>query len=151
MARDAIWYLRVEGTRHEILARDKGNSFDIYVDDEFRFNVRSDINLDIEEDLTVGTKRCRIAVYRGVPDLAVDGILMSAEAQIRKAERRSKRLTIAAGMLMMVLGVVAIWAWTMIYASGQTHFGGFMGPVFAAAAFAAGIWLIIRTMKKRDY
>lgn len=151
MAKDGIWNIRVDGTRHEILARDKGNSFDIYVDDEFRFSVRSDINLDIEEDLTVGSKRCRIVVYRGVPDLAVDGILMNAEAQLVKEERRSRLLTILAGVFLMGLGVLAIWAWTLIYASGETHFGGFMGPVFAAAAFAAGVWLIIRTVKKRDY
>ena len=151
MAKDGIWNIRVDGTRHEILARDKGNSFDIYVDEEFRFNVRSDINLDIEEDLTVGSKRCRIVVYRGVPDLAVDGILLNADARLLKEERRSRLLTVLAGVFLMGLGVVAIWAWTMIYAGGETHFGGFMGPVFAAAAFAAGVWLIIRTMKKRDY
>ena len=151
MAKDSIWNIRVEGTRHEILARDKGNSFDVYVDDEFRFNVRSDINLDIEEDLTVGSKRCRIVVYRGVPDLAVDGILVSAEEELRRAERRNRRMTMLGGVLLMAMGVIAIWAWTMIYASGETHFGGFMGPVFAAAAFGAGVWLVIRAMRKREF
>ena len=130
-----------------IFSRD---SFDIYVDEEFRFNVRSDINLDIEEDLTVGSKRCRVVVYRGVPDLAVDGILMSMEAQIRKAERRNRRFAMIAGILMMLLSVVAIWAWTMIYASGETHFGGVGWAIFAAAMFAACVWLVIRTVKKRE-
>ena len=150
MAKEFTWDLRVEGTRHEVLARDRGNSFDIYVDEEFRFNVRSDINLDIEEDLSVGSKRCRIVVYRGVPDLAVDGILMNAEAQLLKNDRRNKRLTIFGGLLLMVLGVIAMWAWTIIYAGGETHFGGFMGPVFAALSFGAGVALVIYTMKKRD-
>ena len=150
MAKEFTWDLRVDGTRHEVLARDRGNSFDIYVDEEFRFNVRSDINLDIEEDLSVGSKRCRIVVYRGVPDLAVDGILMNAEAQLLKNDRRNKRLTIFGGLLLMVLGVIAMWAWTIIYAGGETHFGGFMGPVFAALSFGAGVGLVIYTMKKRD-
>ena len=150
MAKEFTWDLRVEGTRHEVLARDRGNSFDIYVDEEFRFNVRSDINLDIEEDLSVGSKRCRIVVYRGVPDLAVDGILMNAEAQLLKNDRRNKYLTIFGGLLLMVLGVIAMWAWTIIYAGGETHFGGFMGPVFAALSFGAGVALVIYTMKKRD-
>ena len=151
MARDGIWNIRVDGARHEILARDRGNSFDVYVDEEFRFNIRSDINLDIEEDLTVGSKRCRIVVYRGVPDLAVDGILLNAEAQILKEDRRNRLLTIGAGVFLMVLGVVAAWAWMIIYANGETHFGGVGGAVFAAVAFVAGIWLIIRAMKTRDY
>ena len=150
MAKEFTWDLRVDGTRHEVLARDRGNSFDIYVDEEFRFNVRSDINLDIEEDLSVGSKRCRIVVYRGVPDLAVDGILMNAEAQLLKNDRRNKHLTIFGGLLLMVLGVIAMWAWTIIYAGGETHFGGFMGPVFAALSFGAGVALVIYTMKKRD-
>ena len=148
MAKEFTWDLRVEGTRHEVLARDRGNSFDIYVDEEFRFNVRSDINLDIEEDLSVGSKRCRIVVYRGVPDLAVDGILMNAEAQLLKNDRRNKRLTIFGGLLLMILGVIAMWAWTIIYAGGETHFGGFMGPVFAALAFGAGVWLMLRSLRK---
>lgn len=151
MDREYIWNIRVEGTRHEIEARDKGNSFDVYVDDQFRFSVRSDINLDIEEDLTVGSKRCRIVVYRGVPDLAVDGILLNAEADMVRAERRSRIVTILAGMFMMLLGVVACWAWTIIYAGGESHFGGVGGIIFAGLMFLAGVWLVIRTMRKRDY
>lgn len=151
MAKEYVWNIRVEGTRHEICLKDKGNSFDVYVDEEFRYNVRSDINLDIEEDLTVGTKRCRVVVYRGVPDLAVDGILLNADADIRKADHRNRILAFLAGLLMMVLSVVAIWAWTFIYASGESHFGGIGGPIFAAAMFAAGVWLIIRTIRKRGY
>ncbi len=151
MAKEYVWNIRVEGTWHEICLKDKGNSFDVYVDEEFRYNVRSDINLDIEEDLTVGTKRCRVVVYRGVPDLAVDGILLNADADIRKADRRNRILAFLAGLLMMVLSVVAIWAWTFIYAGGESHFGGIGGPIFAAAMFAAGVWLIIRTIRKRGY
>ena len=151
MAKDAIWNIKVNGTRHEILARDKGNSFDIYVDGEFHYNVRSDINLDIEEDLTVGSKRCRVVVYRGVPDLAVDGILLNADADLRKADRRNRTLAILAGCLMLCVSLVAVWAWTIIYASGETHFGGIGGPIFAAAMFAAGVWLIIRTIRKKGY
>ena len=151
MAKDAIWNIKVNGIRHEILARDKGNSFDIYVDGEFRYNVRSDINLDIEEDLTVGSKRCRVVVYRGVPDLAVDGILMNVEADIRKADRRNRLLGVMAGCLMLLVSLVAVWAWTFIYASGEDHFGGIGGPIFAAAMFAAGVWLIIRSIRKKGY
>ena len=151
MARDAIWNIRVDGTRHEILARDKGNSFDIYVDDQFRFSIRSDINLDIEEDLTVGSKRCRIVVYRGVPDLAVDGILLNAEADMVKAERRNRLITVLAGMFTMVLGVVACWAWMIIYAGGESHFGGVGGIIFGVLMFLAGVILVIYTLRKRDY
>ena len=92
MAKEFIWNIRVDGTKHEILAKDKGNGFDVFVDGEFRFLVRSDINLDIEEDLTVGSKRCRIVVYRGVPDLAVDGILMNAEAELIRQEKPNRTI-----------------------------------------------------------
>ena len=151
MAKDVIWNIRVDGTRHEICLKDRGNSFNVYVDGDFRYQIRSDINLDIEEDLTVGTKRCRVCVYRGVPDLAVDGILINADEKIRKEDRRNRILAILAGILMLILGTTAAWAWTFIYASGQTHFGGLMGPVFAAAMFAAGVWLIVRTIRKKGY
>ena len=151
MSKEYVWNIRVGGTRHEICLKDRGNSFDVYVDEEFRYQVRSDTELDIEEDLTVGTKRCRVCVYRGVPDLAVDGILMNADEKLRREDRRNRVLAVLAGILMMAMGVIAAWAWTFIYASGETHFGGFIGPVFAAAMFAAGVWLVVRTIRKRGY
>jgi len=151
MGKNYSWTVRVEGTRHEVEARDKGNSFNIFVDDEFRYAIRSDINLDIEEDLSIGGKRCRMVVYRGVPDLAVDGILLNADAELVRKEKQSRNLTLLAGVFLIVLGIVAAWAWTIIYANGETHFGGFMGVVFAAAAFFAGVWLITRTLRKRVY
>ena len=149
MAKEHIWNIRVDGTRHEILARDKGNGFDVYVDDEFRFNVRSDINLDIEEDLTVGTKRCRVVVYRGVPDLAVDGILLDAEAALLKQEKRSRALTIACGIGLVLLGLFAMWMYIAMNVSGQSfYFGGF-GPVFAILVSAAGVALTIVGIRKK--
>lgn len=151
MSKEYVWNIRVEGTRHEVCLKDRGNCFDVYVDEEFRYPIRSDINLDVEEDLTIGGKRCRVVVYRGVPDLAVDGILLNAQADIVRADRRSRILAVLAGILMMVIATVAIWAWTFIYASGQTHFGGIIGPVFAAAMFAAGVWLVVRTVRKKGY
>ncbi len=150
MAKEFIWNLRVEGTRHEVLAKDKGNGFDVYVDDEFRFTVRSDINLDIEEDLTVGSKRCRIVVYRGVPDLAVDGILMNAESELLKEERRNRRLTIAAGLLLVVLGMFSMWMYMIMTMSGQKFYFGVFGPIFAVLVSVAGVVLTIHGMKKKS-
>ena len=151
MKKEFYWPLKVDGTRHEVTCNDLGNSFDVFVDGEFRFNVRSDINLDIEEDITVGSKRCRFVVYRGVPDLAVDGILMDAEANILKEERRNRNLTIVAGLFMIVMGIAAAWSWLAIYANGESHFGGFMGPVFATLVCFSGIGLILWTLRKRGH
>ena len=141
MAKDHIWNIRVEGTRHEILAKDKGNGFDIYVDGEFRFLVRSDINLDIEEDLTVGGKRCRIVVYRGVPDLAVDGILMDAEAALIRQEKRSRLVTILCGIGLVLLGLFAMWMWIAMTAGGMDFYFGAFAPVFAVLVSASGVAL----------
>jgi hypothetical protein len=151
MAKEYFWNIRVDGTRHEIVARDKGNGFDIFVDDAFRFTVRSDINLDIEEDLTVGSKRCRIVVYRGVPDLAVDGILLDAEAQLVKEERRNRLYTLLGGVFLLVLGFVAMGSWIFLKASGTWYFGGAFGPLFAVLVFVAGIWLVSRAFRKCAY
>ncbi len=139
----------MEGTRHEIVAKDKGNGFDVYVDEEFRFTVRSDINLDIEEDLTVGGKRCRFVVYRGVPDLAVDGILLDAEAALLKEEKRNRRLTIAAGLMLVVLGLFAMWMYIAMTAGGQEFYFGAFGPIFAVLVSAAGVVLTLYGTRKK--
>ena len=149
MAKEHVWNIRVDGTRHEIVAKDQGNGFDIYVDEEFRFNVRSDINLDIEEDLTVGSKRCRVVVYRGVPDLAVDGILMDAEAEILKQEKRNKTFTILSGLGLVLLGLFAMWMWFAMSLSGQSFYFGAFGPIFAGLVSAAGVALTIYGIRKK--
>ncbi len=149
MKKENIWNIKVDGIRHEVYAEDKGNSFDIYVDDEFRFNVRSDINLDIEEDLTVGTKRCRIAVYRGVPDLIVDGILLNADAEIVRKERNERRLTIFAGLLLVVMGLFAMWMYIAMTASGQAFYFGAFGPIFAVLVSVAGVVLTLYGLRKK--
>lgn len=149
MAKEHIWNLRVDGTRHEVLARDKGNGFDIFVDEEFRFTVRSDTNLDIEEDLTVGSKRCRIVVYGGVPDLAVDGILMDAEAAIRMEEKRSRARTIFCGICLVLLGLFAMWMWIAMTASGEEFYFGAFGPVFAILVSLAGVVLTLVGLRKK--
>ena len=146
-----LWNIRVDGTRHEIYAQDKGNSFDIFVDGEFRFNVRSDINLDIEEDLTVGSKRCRIAVYRGVPDLIVDGILLNADAEIVRKEKNERRMTILAGVFLICLGMVAMTAWLILKITNTWYFGGAFAPVFAVLVTLAGVGLLIWVLRKREY
>lgn len=150
MAKDHVWNIRVEGTRHEILARDKGNCFDIYVDDEFRYTIRSDSNLDIEEDLTVGRKRCRMVVYRGVPDLAVDGILLDAEAKLLKQEKRSRMLTILSGIGMILLGLFALWMWIIMTTNGIDFYFGVFGPIFAVLIGLAGVALTVYGIRKRD-
>jgi hypothetical protein len=149
MAKEYFWNLRVDGTRHEVLAKDRGNGFDIYVDGEFRFSIRSDINLDIEEDLTVGTKRCRIVVYRGVPDLAVDGILLDAEAALRKQEKRSRLLTILVGLGLVLLGLFAMWMHIAVTVSGVDFYFGAFGPIFALLVSAAGVALTVYGIRKK--
>ena len=150
MKNEFFWQIKVDGVRHEIDCRDRGNSFDVYVDGEFRFNVRSDINLDIEEDLSVGSKRCRIAVYRGVPDLIVDGILLNADAEIVRKERRDRNLTILAGVFLVGLGMLAMVLWILLKMGNTYYFGGAFAPVFAVAVTLAGVALLIWVTGKRD-
>ena len=149
MKNEFVWNIKVDGVRHEVYLTDRGNSFDVYVDDEFRFNVRSDINLDIEEDLTVGSKRCRIAIYRGVPDLIVDGILLNADAEIVRKEKQERRLTIAAGILLVVLGLFAMWMYMAMSVSGQDFYFGAFGPIFAILVSAAGVVLTLYGLRKK--
>ena len=149
MAKEYVWRIRVDDTRHEILAQDKGNGFDVYVDEEFRFNVRSDINLDIEEDLTVGSKRCRIVVYRGVPDLAGDAILLDAEAQILKAAKRNRRFTILSGIGLVFLGLFAMWMWILMIVSGTEFYFGAFAPIFAVLVSLAGVILTVYGIRKK--
>lgn len=149
MAKEYVWNLRVDGTRHEVLAKDRGNGFDISVDGEFRFTVRSDINLDIEEDLTIGSKRCRMVVYRGIPDLAVDGILMNAEEALRRQEKRNRMLTILSGIGLVLLGLFAMWMYIAMTASGQDFYFGAFGPIFAVFVSLCGVVLTVYGIRKK--
>ncbi len=146
-----FWLVKVDGVRHEVRAQDRGNSFDVYVDEGFRFNIKSDLNLNVEEDLTVGSKRCRFVVYEGIPDLSVDGILLNADAAIVRSEKRGKLLTLTGGIVMILVGLFAFYNWMALTAVGEAYFGGIFAPIFSLGFTGVGIWLVIQSRKKAAY
>ena len=148
MEKEFYWDVTVEGREYRVSCTDKGNRFALYVDGQYRRDVPIDRELDREEDLILGSKCCRFVVYGGVPDLAVDGILLNAEAELLREEKKSRRNGMLGGVFLVGMGTMAMYTWTMMEMAGEVYPGRALVPVFALGFLIGGIWQIIR-MRKR--
>ena len=148
MEKEFYWNVTVDGRDYQVSCTDKGNRFALYVDGQFRRDVPIDRALDREEDLMLGSKCCRFVVYGGVPDLAVDGILLNAEAELLREEKRSRRNGILAGVFLLIMGTLAMYTWTMMELAGEIYPGRMLIPVFAVGFLVGGVVMILR-MRKR--
>ena len=148
MEKEFYGNVSVEGRDYQVSCTDKGNRFALYVDGQFRRDVPIDRELDREEDLMLGNKCCRFVVYGGVPDLAVDGILLNAEAELLRQEKKERRNGLLTGIFLLFMGAAALYTWTMMEALGENYPGRFLIPVFALGFLAGGIWKVLKSRKQ---
>ena len=82
-------------------------------------------------------------------DINAGGILLNADAEIVRKEKQERRLTIAAGILLVVLGLFAMWMYMAMSVSGQDFYFGAFGPIFAILVSAAGVVLTLYGLRKK--
>lgn len=151
MKKNLSWDLKINGTRHQVECFRRGSNFEVYVDGEYRFSVRSDESHDQEMDVTIGGKLCRFVVCDGLPDLEVDGILLNAEADFLKKEKRDRYFSIFFGVLLTVVGTFAVFSGILLKLAGEEFYGGWFTIVMAVAITLLGIWQIIHVLRNRPF
>lgn len=148
MKKSYSWDLKVNGTRHQLECLDRGTNLEVYVDDAYRFSIRMDMNQNQEHLVTVGGKTCRLVVEEGIVDLEVDGILLNAEAELLEKERKDRNFSIFLGVLMTLVGTIAVFFSMSLILTGQTFFGSWFGVPMAFVFTILGVWQIIRALRK---
>lgn len=126
--------------------------FEIYVDGELELKVPRKMkhdDSDSEYDIRIGGKRCQIVVYDGEPDLCVDGILIGAQTEMDRKDRRNKFLKILGGLFCIITSSYATFLWVIYEIGGKPIFGGVVSLIFIQIFFWGGIALFLYAFKKK--
>ena len=149
MKKNYEWKVTVDGEDYLVRCVPYKTVFDVYVDEELAIRVprRNEEGTDMEEDVKVGSKVCRFVVYDGEPDLAVDGILMGVEADMRRKEIRNRLLLVFGGIATACVSSFAMFLWFVFEAAGKPLFGGFVTPVFITVFILGGLAMVFFGLK----
>ena len=149
MKKNHQWKVTVDGENHLVRCVPYKTVFDVFVDDELvlRMPRRNEEGTDMEEDVRVGSKVCRIVVYDGEPDLAVDGVLQGVENDMRRKEIRNRFLLIFGGILVAAVSSFAAFLWFVFEAAGEPIFGGYVSLTFIAIFGIGGLLMLFFGLK----
>lgn len=149
--KNLVWDVPVEGTYYVVQCVDKGNKYDLYLDEEYLTTVwkKHEILEDIEQDIRIGGKVCQFVVYDGEPDISVDGVLLYAEEEYLYTMRKNRRYDIFTGFLMSIVGILAILSFIVLKRGGEEIMGGWFALVMAVAFTAWGIWNLFRAIFRK--
>lgn len=150
--KDLAWKVPVDGRVYHVRCVDNGNKYDLYLDDEHLTRVwkQDDIRQDREQPVTIGGKVCQFVIYDGIPDLAVDGILLNAEAEYLKTEKSRRRFALFTGILQTLIGILACFSWVILTIGGGEVPGGWFALILVIGFTAMGIWQILRERKRKE-
>lgn len=150
--KELAWNVPVGGRVYHVQCVDNGNKYDLYLDDEHLTRVwkQDDIRQDREQDVTIGGKVCQFVVYDGIPDLAVDGILLNAEAEFQKTEKSRRRFALFTGIFQTLIGILACFCWAILTIGGGEVPGGWFTLVLVIGFTALGLWQILRERKRKE-
>ncbi len=152
MSKELKWEVNIDGAVYSVKCVTQKTVFDVYVDGELAIRAPRKLkndDTDSEYDLRIGGKRCQFVVYDGVPDVAVDGILLGAERQMEKQERQNRWLKRLGGMALMVVSTYAVFLWNAYQLAGEPMIGGYVSLVMFILLIVCGLLLLLSTLKKK--
>ena len=153
MAKDLKWNVTIDGEEHLVSCVTQTSLYDVYVDDELAVRVPRKMkndDSDSEYDLNVAGKRCQFVIYDGKPDLCVDGILIGAQDELDRLDRRSRRRRLFAGMGLILASTYAIFLWFVYQLAGTPFFGGYVALVLFFVLIIVGIGLLLSVLKRKN-
>lgn len=151
--KNLFWDVPVNGRYYRVQCVDNGSKFDLYVDEEYLTTVwkKHEIQEDLEQDIRISGKVCQFVVYDGEPDISVDGILLHAEEEYLHTMRKNRRYDILTGILMTIVGILAIFSFIVLKLGGEDIMGGWLALVMAVGFTAWGIWNLVSAIGRKIF
>ena len=148
--KNLAWDVQVEGNNYLVQCVDKGNKYELYLDEEPLTTVwkKHEIREDIEQDIRIAGKKCQFVVYDGEPDISVDGILLHAEEEYLYTLRKNRRYDILTGFLMTTVGILAILSFVALKQGGEEILGGWLALVAAIGFTVFGLISLVMAFRK---
>jgi len=152
MENELKWNVTVDGREYAVECVKLKSLYEIYVDGELAIKAPRQMKHTCENseyDLRIGGKRCQFVVYDGEPDLCVDGVLLGAQAEMDRKERRNRILAVLGGIFCIITSSYATFLWFIYEIGGKPIFGGVVSLIFIQIFFWGGIALIIGALRKK--
>ena len=150
MAKNYSWDVTINETDYHIDCQRRGTQFDFKVDGEYLYRLHANPEQIVEQNVVIGGKRCQVAVYDGIPDVIVDGIMTGVEAREEKNDRSRKIICVVGGLLLICIGLFASFSYAAMTITGTPVLGGAMAAVFGALFIIAGVVLVLSARKKKN-
>lgn len=149
MAKNYSWKVSIEGSDYQIDCQRRGTQFDFKVDGEYLYRLHAHSEQIVEQNVMIGGKRCQVAVYDGIPDVIVDGIMTGVEARDEKSAKSRRIMSVVGGILLILVGLFASFSYAAMTIAGTAVLGGAMTAVFGALFIVAGIILVLSARKQK--
>ncbi len=152
MENELKWNVNVDGREYAVSCVKLKSLYEIYIDGELAIKAPRQMKHTCENseyDLRIGGKRCQFVVYDGEPDLCVDGVLLGAQAEMDRKERRNRILSVLGGIFCIITSSYATFLWFIYEIGGKPIFGGVVSLIFIQIFFWGGIALIIGAIRRR--
>lgn len=152
MKKDIKCKAAVGGTDYDIRVERTGKKYDLYVDGKHCSRLfLADSGENQEIDVIIGGKVCQFVLYGDEPDLSVDGILQFAEWEYQKTRKFHRQTALWGGLMMILVGLLACYAWVGLTASGGGALGGWVSLVMSVGFTLIGIWLVLHSRKREEF
>lgn len=115
------WHVKIDDEVYQVDCKVENNRYVIWVDEVELTKVYrksfQDISDRIEEPLLLGGKLCTFVVMNGIPDLVVDGVMLSGQ-DYKEMKNKTDKATATMAIVQMVIAAVAIIAYIIMAVGG---------------------------------
>lgn len=114
MAKEYRWEIMVDGKNATVVCVLQGNKYRLFLNDDHISDIYrlppKKMHYGLVEDIRIGNERCRFVVWEEIPDLVVDGKLVSRGVDFETARENRRRNMENMYTATAVFGVVALFA-----------------------------------------
>lgn len=148
MAKEYEWNTQINGESYKIQCMISNNRYILFVnDDNVATFYRKMFRNSVDKPLTIGGQQCRFVVWDEVPDLVVDGKLLTRDCDYQPTRQKRGKVSLICGIVMAVIGVLAILAYLILLAGGEDVSQWRFTVIAAVLLLISGIWEIRENRK----
>ena len=110
MGKSTVWTFELDGRPVTVTCELKGNKYILYLDDDhltnvYRLNAKK-MRYGMEEEILIGSERCRFVVWDEVPDLVVRGRMLNRNLDYATARETRRGNMERLYTMLAVIGVI---------------------------------------------
>lgn len=148
MAQEYVWNAEINGISYKVECVISNNRYILFVnDDNVATFYRKMFRNSVDKPLQIGGQQCRFVVWNELPDLVVDGKLLTRNCDYQPTKRQRGKVSFMCGIGMTVIAVLAILAYVILTLAGEDMSQWRFTVIAAVLLLISGIWDIRASRK----